>query len=125
MSAAPAGPTVTLCRDCCCGTARKHPGVDHDAQVEALRDGLSGSGRVVVSQCLLACERSNVVVVTPTPDARRAGAKPVWLSRILFPAETQAVIDWVNAGGPGVVDVPTKLLGKVAPRPGFWASDPF
>jgi hypothetical protein len=124
VGSAAAGPTVTLCRDCCCGTLRKHPGVDHDAQVEALRDGLSDSGRVVVSQCLLACERSNVVVVAPAPAARKRGAKPVWLSRVLFPAETQAVIDWVNAGGPGVVDIPTRLLGKVGQRPQFWDHDP-
>lgn len=117
-------PTVTLCRDCCCGTARKHPGADHDAQLEALREGLSGYGRVVVSQCLLACERSNVVVVSPSRAARQAGAKPVWLARVLFPAETQAVIDWVKDGGPGIADVPTRLLGKVGERPSAWATEP-
>jgi hypothetical protein len=107
-------PTVTVCRDCCCRTKRKHPGVDHDAQVEALRDGCSGFGRVIVSQCLLACERSNVVVVAPGPQQRRAsGAKPVWLDEILTEELSDAVVDWVRAGGPGVAELPDVLKRHV------------
>lgn len=116
--------TVTVCRDCCCGTATKHPGVDHDAQLDALRSGLTGAGRVVVSQCLLACERSNVVVVAPTPEQRRSGVKPVWLSQVLTDWETAAVVDWVRAGGPGAAPLPLELLGKSDPRPALLDHDP-
>lgn len=112
-------PTVTVCRDCCCGTRKKHPGVDHDAQVEALRDGCAGFGRVIVSQCLLACERSNVVVVAPAPAQRRTGAKPVWLNEILDDDLTDAVVDWVRAGGPGLAELPAVLKRHVGVRPAF------
>jgi hypothetical protein len=108
--------TVTVCRDCCCGTARKHPEVDHDEQVSRLREGVAGFGRVVVSQCLLACDRSNVVVVTP---ARRtaSGVRPVWLSGVLSRQQTQAVVDWVRSGGPGGAPVPAVLEPLVGERP--------
>lgn len=109
--------TVTVCRDCCCGTPRKHPGVDHDRQLDLLRDGVAGHGKVVVSQCLLACERSNVVVVTPAAQARAAGARPVWLSSVLTDDAASAVVDWVIAGGPGRAPVPPALLPLVSGRP--------
>jgi hypothetical protein len=111
--------TVTVCRDCCCGTARKHPGFDHDAQLDQLRDGLydGESGRLVVSQCLLACERSNVVVVTPAPGARNGGARPVWLSGVLSDEQTSAVVEWVRAGGPGRASPPGVLRPLVGDRP--------
>jgi len=124
VSSTAAGPAVTVCRDCCCGTTRKHPSADHDAQLEALREGVAGFGRVVVSQCLLACERSNVVVVSPAPEQRAAGVKPVWLARILFPRETQAVIDWVREGGPGVAEPPLLIRAKVGERPDLLEVDP-
>jgi hypothetical protein len=112
---------VTVCRDCCCGTVRKHPDVDHEAQLsqlqEALGDGERGPGRLVVSQCLLACERSNVMVVTPAPGARRNGARPVWLSAVLTEEQTYAVAEWVCAGGPGRAPLPGVLEPLVGERP--------
>jgi (2Fe-2S) ferredoxin len=115
--------TVTVCRDCCCGTTRKHPGVDHDAQLRALQDGVAGHGRVVVSQCLLACERSNVVVVAPDRGARGAGARPVWLDGVLDDEETSAIVAWVRAGGPGHAPVPTQLEPLVGRRPALLPAD--
>ena len=113
--------TVTVCRDCCCGTARKHPDVDHDAQLGRIREGVAyrgaGSGRLVVSKCLLACERSNVMVVTPGPGARHQGARPVWLFGVLTEEQTQAVVEWVRAGGPGRADLPGVLEPLVRERP--------
>ena len=102
----PANCVVTVCRGCCCGTVRKHPGVDHADQVDTLAEGLGDAGRVRVSDCLDACERSNVVVVAPSPAGRRAGARPVWLSGVLHPDTVAEIVAWVRGGGPGVQDPP-------------------
>jgi hypothetical protein len=103
------GPTVTLCRGCCCGTERKHPGVDHAGQVERLRDDTAGAGRVRLSDCLDACAHSTVAVVTPSPTGRAAGARPVWLLGVLDRATEDEITAWVRAGGPGVADPPGML----------------
>jgi (2Fe-2S) ferredoxin len=100
------GCTVTVCRGCCCGTDRKHPGVDHNAQVDVLTTGIGDAGQVRTSECLDACERSNVVVVGPSPGGRRAGARPVWLSGVLHPGTVAEIVEWVRQGGPGVHDPP-------------------
>ena len=104
-----AGVVVTVCRGCCCGTVAKHPSTDHDGQVDRLRDGLAGSARVRISDCLDACERSNVVVVAPSPSGRRAGGRPVWLGEVLDPASTADIADWACAGGPGLAERPQAL----------------
>ncbi|WP_305707957.1 (2Fe-2S) ferredoxin domain-containing protein [Nocardioides sp.] len=104
---------MTVCRGCCCGTVEKHPEVDHDGQLATLREGLPADSRVVVADCLSACERSNVMVVSPTREARRAGARPVWLEQVLDPGAVTAVVDWVRAGGPGRSDVPAALASYV------------
>ncbi|MGD9530772.1 hypothetical protein [Pseudonocardia sp.] len=101
-----AGPTLTVCRGCCCGSVGKHPGTDHDSQLATLR---AAGTRVRVTDCLDACEHSNVVVVSPSSDGRRAGARPVWLSGVLREDDTEAVGAWVRAGGPGVVAPPGML----------------
>ncbi|GAA2584531.1 hypothetical protein GCM10010399_13180 [Dactylosporangium fulvum] len=95
------GCTVTVCRDCCCGSTRKHPGVDHDAQIDRLRRALPAPHRIRVSDCLDTCDQSNVVVVHPTPEARQAGARPVWFGLVLGDAVTDDIAAWVRAGGPG------------------------
>ena len=100
---------VRVCRDCCCGSPDKHPGVDHDALLARLRETAAGHGRVRVTGCLLACERSNVVVVSPSPAGRRAGARPVWLKGVLEDAHVDAIVDWLHDGGPGVAALPAAL----------------
>ncbi|MHA6793108.1 hypothetical protein ACVGVM_06225 [Pseudonocardia bannensis] len=104
-----AGCTVTVCRGCCCGTERKHPGVDHAAQVERLTAGVGETGRVRLSDCLDACTDSNVVVVAPSAQGRLTGARPVWLAGVLTAATTDEVVEWVRSGGPGVADPPGLL----------------
>lgn len=104
---------VTVCRGCCCGTVRKHPDVDHDAQLAVLRAAVP----VQVADCLNACERSNVVVVQPTPLARRLGARPVWLGDVLDDATLSAVADWAAAGGPGYRAMPGRLGPHRFPAP--------
>ncbi len=104
---------VLMCRDCCCGSSKKHPGVDHDR----LRDALvAGAGRarahvrVRVVDCLLACDRSNVVLVRDFA----AGGRPqdTWLGGVLDIASVDAVVRWAEEGGP----VPTDLHDRVFAR---------
>lgn len=108
---------VRVCRDCCCGTARKHPGVDHDGLLDRLRARVAGAGAVSVSACLLACASSDVVVVSPAPAARRVGARPVWLGEVLDHAAVDAVAAWVRAGGPGLAAVPAGLEAHLMEPP--------
>ncbi|MGW5238415.1 hypothetical protein ACWEOW_05745 [Monashia sp. NPDC004114] len=109
---APAGCIIRVCRDCCCGTARKHPGVDHDRLLAGLEVGTRGTARVLRSACLLACDQSNVVVVTPSPEGRRRGARPVWVGGVLDDAAVDDVVAWVRSGGPGVSPLPPRLEGR-------------
>lgn len=101
---------VLLCRDCCCGSPRKHPDTDDQRQREALT-GLSASGvRVRVVECLDECDRSNVVLVRDFTTGRRPS--DTWLGGVLDEAETQEVADWVAVGGP----VPDSLVAHVFAR---------
>ncbi|MFF7340995.1 hypothetical protein ACFZAT_27170 [Streptomyces sp. NPDC008163] len=102
---------VTVCRDCCCGTV-KVPG-DHRAQTARLRSAVP----LRVSECLDVCEQANVIVVQPSAEARRAGARPVWLGLVNDPDATEDVIAWVNAGGPGTAPMP-EILDLYAFDPG-------
>lgn len=100
---------VTVCRDCCCGSAAKHPEVDHDAQLSRLRSALRDVAEVRVSSCLDVCERSNVLVVNPSPQGRRAGGRPTWLMGVLDDEAVADVVQWVRCGGPGVGTMPLAL----------------
>ncbi|WP_203805191.1 hypothetical protein [Actinoplanes couchii] len=108
---------MTVCRDCCCGSLRKHPKIDHDGQIEVIRAELEPRNRVRTSLCLDACDQSNVVVVHPTPAARRTGARPVWFGLVLDDTVLDDLITWVRDGGPGVVEVPPILQLSVITPP--------
>ncbi len=84
---------VLVCRGCCCGTERKHPGTDHAGQVAVLRSS-AGAAAVREVDCLGRCDRSNVVVV------RRRGEPARWLGPVLTTTETDAVAAWIAAGAP-------------------------
>jgi hypothetical protein len=105
----PQGCTVTVCRGCCCGTVAKHPDVDHAAQLTRLRTALTGTAQVRTSDCLDACEHSNVIVVTPSPAGRLSGGRPAWLEFALDLDVIDDVNTWVSAGGPGLADPPPTL----------------
>ncbi|MER5781231.1 (2Fe-2S) ferredoxin domain-containing protein [Streptomyces mobaraensis] len=109
-AAAPAADrcTVTVCRGCCCGTP-KVPGVDHAAQLRALRGALDGTAAVRVTDCLDACEQANVIVVQPSRAGREAGGRPVWLGLCNDPDVPADVAAWTEAGGPGLADPPGVL----------------
>lgn len=111
--------TVRVCRDCCCGSERKHPGVDHDGLLARLEDGARGAARVARSECLLACDQSNVVVVSPSPSGRRAGGRPVWIREVLDDETVDSIVDWVRDGGPGWADLPAGLAGRAFPPTGL------
>ncbi|WP_444544227.1 (2Fe-2S) ferredoxin domain-containing protein [Planosporangium mesophilum] len=104
-----AGCTVTVCRGCCCGTTAKHPDVDHAGQLARLRGALVGVAQVRVSDCLDVCEHSNVVVVSPSPAGRKAGARPVWLGFVLDDGAVDDIAAWVGSGGPGLADPPVTV----------------
>lgn len=107
MKHAPAAPrpTVSVCRDCCCGTY-KVPGVDHAAQLAGLKSALAEVATVRRTDCLDACERANVIVVQPSPEGRRAGGRPVWLGLVNDPDAADDIAQWVRDGGPGLADPP-------------------
>lgn len=111
--------TIRVCRDCCCGTERKHPGVDHDGLLARLEDGAPGAARVCVSNCLLACDQSNVVVVSPSPSGRRAGGRPVWVRGVLDDATVDALVAWVREGGPGWTEPPARVARLAFPPSGL------
>jgi (2Fe-2S) ferredoxin len=112
---------ISVCRDCCCGTSRKHPDVDHDLLVRRLEGRVGDRGRVTVSTCLLACDRSNVVVVSPSRQGRSAGGSPVWLKHVLSPGVVDAIASWVHAGGPGLATLPA-ALSSLTTRAGIASS---
>lgn len=99
--------TVVVCRGGDCGSRRKHPDVDHTAQLAALRAGTAGAATVIPSKCLDACEHSNVIVVMPGDAGSAAGATPVWIGEANDEAMTDDIVEWVRAGGPGLVPEPT------------------
>ncbi|MFA4841115.1 MAG: hypothetical protein WC580_05370, partial [Agrococcus sp.] len=75
--------TVVVCRGGDCGSRRKHPQVDHGAQLEAFRALVQQGVAVVPSKCLDACEHSNVVVVMPGAAGADAGAGPAWIGEVI------------------------------------------
>ncbi|MGQ0625800.1 MAG: (2Fe-2S) ferredoxin domain-containing protein [Sporichthyaceae bacterium] len=100
---------VSVCRGCCCGTRGRFPETDHQWQLDRFLAAAEVSGgRVAVrsTDCLGYCSAGNIVVVDPSPAGKDRGVKPVWLGFVLRDDRTEAVIEWVLAGGPGIVPMP-------------------
>lgn len=106
-------PTITVCRGCCCGTEKKFPGVDHAARLERLQEAAVGVARIRVSDCLGPCERSDIFVVNPSREGRRAGARTVWVGRATSESVQDDIVAWAAAGGPGVVDPEPSIRARV------------
>ena len=66
------------------------------------------------TDCLGPCDSANVMVVSPTPHARRAGARPIWFGEV-SDDQLDLVIGWITDGGPGVVPLPSGLERHVVP----------
>ncbi|MFJ3019496.1 (2Fe-2S) ferredoxin domain-containing protein [Streptomyces tendae] len=103
-TAGPARPTVSVCRGCCCGTA-KIPGLDPTAHLRRLRQALDGTATVRGTGCLDACERANIIVVQPSAEGRRQGGRPVWLGLV----SSADITTRIEHGGPGLADTPDVL----------------
>lgn len=108
--------TVVVCRGGDCGSRRKHPDTDHQAQLSALRELAGADARVLVSKCLDACEHSNVVVVTPGAEGLDQAGTPVWIGAVNDEDATADTIRWVREGGPGVSEPPVLVeLNRFVP----------
>lgn len=110
---------LTVCRGCCCGTKKKVPGVDHDAQLarlSAIDDHSAHRVPVRTSKCLGICFQANVVVVQPSAVGRAAGGHPVWLGEMTEDDLLDAVDDWIFEGGPGLAPLPAALADHVTSK---------
>ena len=109
--------TLTVCRGCCCGTLKKHPDLDHEEQVDRLR-AAAGADRVrVVTECLGACDQSNVVVVVPSPIGRIFGGRPAWIGGVLDDVIENELVNWISGGGPGTAAPSAALRAMTFHRP--------
>jgi hypothetical protein len=107
---------IRVCRDCCCGSLHKHPGIDHGALIDELIERTLGHATVDVTACLLSCDRSNVVVIVPSAQGRLLGAGPAWFEQVLDLQAVEMLADFVRAGGPGLVE-PGSQLTRLACSP--------
>ncbi|MEV5340368.1 (2Fe-2S) ferredoxin domain-containing protein [Streptomyces sp. NPDC052676] len=117
---APRPCTLVVCRGCCCGNARKHPGTDHAWQLERLRAAAADSGgrfTVRTTDCLGPCDQANVIVVQPSGAGRRAGGRAVWVGFAMDDDSTEELLAWAAAGGPGVAKPPAALELQFIPAP--------
>lgn len=99
---------VQVCDGCCCGTARKHPGVDHAnirERVDAAAVFAGGRSRVV--GCVGACEHSNVVIVRPAGNS----AGRVWVGGVLDDEIVERLCDWIATGA--VTPAPAAVAARV------------
>lgn len=104
--------TLVVCRGCCCGDARKHPGYDHAWQLDRLRAAAAasdGAFQVRTTDCLGPCDQANVIVVQPSAAGRRAGGRATWVGFAMDDDCTEEILDWAGAGGPGVAEPPVTL----------------
>ncbi|MEU6353270.1 (2Fe-2S) ferredoxin domain-containing protein [Streptomyces sp. NPDC047072] len=102
--------TLVVCRGCCCGDPRKHPGFDHAWQLERLRAAAAESGfQVRTTDCLGPCDQPNVIVVQPSATGRRAGGRATWIGFAMDDDCTEEIVEWAAAGGPGVAEPPVAL----------------
>ncbi|MFG3086749.1 (2Fe-2S) ferredoxin domain-containing protein [Streptomyces antibioticus] len=104
--------TLVVCRGCCCGDARKHPGYDHAGQLARLRAAAAasdGAFQVRTTDCLGPCDQANVIVVQPSTAGRRAGGRPTWVGFATNDASTTELLTWATTGGPGVAPPPPTL----------------
>lgn len=115
-------PGLTVCSLCSGETLGADDPCDGGQPARLRAVEASGTARLTLTECLDECERGDVVVARPSPEGRAAQALPVWFERLAGDELTAALADWLAAGGPGVVDLPTALaplvIDRAAPAPG-------
>lgn len=102
---------VQVCDGCCCGTERKHPGVDHEhirARITAAAEGAGGRMRVV--DCVDECSRSNVVIVR----SARVNSSQVWIGGVLDDTTVDALCEWIAVGATAAM--PAEVESRVFRR---------
>jgi (2Fe-2S) ferredoxin len=93
---------IWICRGCCCGTRRKHPGVDHEELRRLLRTRGEALGcKVRTTDCLGPCGQGNVVVV-------RRGGTVRWFRKMNSPKRTKRLLRHLRDGG-DLAALPPKL----------------
>ncbi|KOU36354.1 hypothetical protein ADK54_34195 [Streptomyces sp. WM6378] len=110
-----------VCRGCCCGNPRKHPGADHQGQLERLRtaaDDAAGRFTVRTTDCLGPCDQADVVVVRPSAEGRRRGGRAVWIGFAMDDTFTDDLLRWIGQGGPGLAAPPPALELQFIRAPG-------
>ncbi len=113
--------TLVVCRGCCCGNPRKHPGIDHQWQLDRLRAAAAESrGRLAVrtTDCLGPCGQANVIVVQPSGAGRRSGGRATWIGWANDDDCTDDILGWVTGGGPGLAEPPATLQMQFIRPPG-------
>jgi len=99
----PTSLSVLLCRDCCCGTERKHPDFSHDLQESDLRAAVADiGGKVHRVKCLDACSHSNVVVLRTRQHGK------LWFGGLADEVSHAALMAFVRDGARG--KIPSGLL---------------
>jgi (2Fe-2S) ferredoxin len=99
-------PAVFNCRGCCCGTSKKHPGVDSALLSKLLKEGAKEAGaRYRKTDCLGPCGQGNIVVV-------RAAGHTRWFRRMDDEDATLALMDHLVDTGT-VTDLPAELRRRV------------
>lgn len=112
--------SLVVCRGCCCGDARKNPGVDHAGQLARLRSAAADSGgrlAVRTSDCLGPCAQANVVVVQPSTEGRRRGGRAAWIGFTVDDDCLDDILAWTAAGGPGIAEPPPTLTLQMIDPP--------
>ncbi|MFJ9614201.1 (2Fe-2S) ferredoxin domain-containing protein [Streptomyces noursei] len=122
IGAAQARPvTLVVCRGCCCGNPRKHPGSDHAWQLDRLYAAAADSGgqfTVRTTDCLGPCDQANVIVVQPSGEGRRRGGRATWIGWAMGDAATDDIVRWAADGGPGIAEPPPTLELQFIRPPG-------
>ena len=109
-------PGLTAC-SLCAGETLEGRDPRPGGQLARLRAlGEAGRARLTLVECLDRCERGDVLVVRPTSPGREQGGRPVWFDRLAGDALTGELGGWLDAGGPGLADVPDALAPFVAER---------
>ncbi|MFB7368680.1 (2Fe-2S) ferredoxin domain-containing protein [Streptomyces sp. NPDC056222] len=112
--------SLVVCRGCCCGDARKNPGIDHAGQLARLRSAAAESGgrlSVRTSDCLGPCAQANIVVVQPSTEGRRRGGRAAWIGFTVDDDCLDDILAWTTAGGPGIAEPPPTLALQMIDPP--------